>query len=447
MNIILFLTSMLLPTFAGYVVLYKEDSLTFMERAVFAFTLGTGLLSFYLFLLTTAGLSFSFITLAPFFLPFFIVGILKWRQMIGNISISWGSPLSELTVYRRALFMLLFSLIVLKCLYILFMIYSVPVTFWDAYTVWNFKAKVIYYTNSIAAGTKEAGLLEGPQRNYPLNLPMMRAWIAFVIGRWSEPFVNLHSLILFICLLVIVFETLRKVSGKLPAMIAAYVIASIPLFLLNTIGGYADMAIGYYFLAGNIMLLNWHRTKRKRFLIFTGIIAAVAMFTKNEGVGAVFPALFLTFLFYLLYARHSWKHIAGYVALFLASSVLILFWLHVSQSLSVVMRILDINNGQFVFHGYAIRPLLKHLFNSGNYNLYWSGIILIFLLKRRRILETEAKFFLVPSLLMLGAILYVFLMTDSVKWLLNSTTINRSMLLVIPSLTVSAGLLFTRNEE
>jgi phosphatidylglycerophosphatase A len=319
--------------------------------------------------------------------------------------------------------------------------------FWDAYTLWNYKAKVIYYSNSAASESGKGSFLEGPYRHYPLNLPMMKAWTAFFMGRWSESFVNLNSAILFTCLLTLVYTTLKKAAGKMPAMIFTYILASIPVLLYNVIGGYADMAAGYYFLAASVTLYYWHKTKRKRFLIFTGVLSSIAMFTKNEGIAIVFPALLLTFLFYLLYARLSWRHTLGYIVLFAASTVLILFWLQSSQALSMIARISGVNDNLFVFHDEAVGHFFGNLFNSGNYNLFWGGIILVLLLKWRSILKTEARFFLIPSLLSFGAIVYVFLFTENVKWLLNATTFNRTMLLVIPLLTLSAGFLFTRDEQ
>jgi len=40
------------------------------------------------------------------------------------------------------------------------------------------------------------------------------------------------------------------------------------------------------------------------------------------------------------------------------------------------------------------------------------------------------------------AVLFVFLFTPNVTWLINGTTINRTLLIVIPVLTLSLGLLF-----
>jgi len=227
-------------------------------------------------------------------------------------------------------------------------------------------------------------------------------------------------------------------------MIFTYILASIPILTYNVISGYADMAVGYYLLAANIMLFYWHRTERTKFLIFAGIISSIAMFTKNEGVVIVFPALFFTFLFYLIHSRPSWKYVLRSIALFIVSSLLIFLWLKTSQALSTIIQ----KSGDlFNFHAEAVRPLIEQLFIFRNYNIFWVGIILIFALKWKRIFFSEAKFFIVPSVLSLGAILYVFLFTANADWVINATAINRTMLLVIPILTLSAGFLLAPEEK
>ena len=170
------------------------------------------------------------------------------------------------------------------------------------------------------------------------------------------------------------------------------------------------------------------------------------MFTKNEGAGIVFPAIFLSFLFHLLSSRRSLKSAAGFLVLFVISSALIVFWLIESHALSSFIWMLDVRNPAIQFHPEGLKRLMQLLFVFRSYNLFWFGILCILLLKWRSALRPLPRFFLIPSVLALCAILFIFLFTPNIVWLMNGTTVNRTMLIVMPLLTLTSGLLFSREE-
>ncbi|MFI5296249.1 MAG: hypothetical protein ACHQ0Y_14645 [Thermodesulfovibrionales bacterium] len=425
---------MLLPAMAGYTFLSRERALSRPERLVFSYTIGTGLLSFYLFLLLLLGIRISLLSSAPFFVPFLAYGIYRVKDVSGSLRFSLRSPLAGLSLVQQTVFLCCFLLIAWKLLFLLFMIVSGPTIFWDAYTLWNYKAKVIYQGS-------RAELFGGPYAHYPLHLSLMRAWIATFLGGWNEAFVNLHSLLLFLCLLVLEYEFLKREAGKMTAMIMTFVLSAIPVLIYNVLSGYADMAVGYYFLTAAIMLFYWQRTGKNSFLVYSGILSSIAMFTKNEGIAIVFPVLLLTFFGHLLFAGRSWKSTVAPAALFLISSVAILLWLGSSGALSAIVTISGIKEAPFTFHPEGLAPLVTHLLIFRSFNLFWFGVILLFALNWKRAFRAETRFFLIPSILSFCAILFVFLFTPNVQWLINGTTINRTMLIVIPLLNLTTGLL------
>ena len=441
MNMVLFLISMLLPTAAGYVLVIGEEAFSPVERTIYSFTLGTGLLSFYLYGLLLLELLFSFWSLLPFFTLFLIIASFRWRAIIERRSCSARISFPDYSAAKKSIYYLLLILIVWKVLFIVFIICSGPTMFSDSYTTWNYKAKIIYYMQS-ANMSPGGGIFQGPFTHYPLHLPIMRAWIAFCIGQWDETFVNLHSVILFICLLGLVYEFLKRRAGAIRALIIIWVLTGIPVLINNVLSGYADFAVGYLFLASMVLLHYWHITGKKRFLVFTGMLVSVAMFTKLEGLAIVFPALLITFFICLLSPRYSWKRILNSLGLFVISSSLIVFWLIKSQALNALMAISGINNSAVRFHPEGIRQLVEMLFVYRSHNLFWFGISFIFVLKWRAALRPEVRFFLIPSVLSFCAVLFVFLFTQNIQWLMDGTSINRTMLVVIPLLTLAGGLLF-----
>ena len=441
MNILLFLLSLALPAAAGYTLFFGEDSMSLPERLIFSFTVGSALLSFYLFALLAGSIPVTVLSVAPFFVPFLIFGFLR-RKGIKESVRAWSGPsLSELSFWHKVLFSLFLSLIIWKFCYVIFMVWSAPTVFWDAYTLWNLKAKAIYFGNGALQSAKE-GLFDGPYSHYPLNLPIMRAWIALFMGQWDDSFANLHSVVLYLCLLGLVFSFLSKKTGKLRAIIFTYIISAIPVMTYNVLGGYADMAVGYYFLAANIMLYYWYKTGKSRCLIFLGLLSSIAMFTKNEGIAIVFPSLGIAFFTALLQTRLSWKNTATAGALFLASTALIFLWLKESQALQTILRISGVLDSSIAFHPEGLSPLMYYLFVSRSHNIFWTGVVIVLALKGKRVFRIDERLFFIPAVLSFCAVLFVFLFTPNVTWLINGTTINRTLLIVIPVLTLSLGLLF-----
>ncbi len=442
MNSLSFLISMLLPTAAGYVLVAREESLSPSERLIVSFSLGTGLLSFYLFGLLRLDIPISALSILPFFVPFICVGLYRRKELLKSRPLFSSSPFADLSSGQKIISTLLVALIVWKIIFILFMICSGPVLFDDAYTTWNYKAKIIYYSSAADVTINGERIFQGPFPHYPLHLPIMRAWIAFVVGQWDETFVNLHSFVVFLCLITMAYEFLRKMIGSMRALLFTAILTGIPVLIYNVVSGYADLAVGYFFLAATIMLFYWQKTGRYRLLIYSGILLSTAMFSKLEGIAIVFPALFIALLSYLLTARQTWKDTLGSMGLFILSSALVVLWLKDSQALNALIAVFGVNGSAVSFHPEGLIPLLKNLFVYRSHNLFWFGILFLFLWKGRTALRPDARFFLIPSVLALAAILFVFLFTSNIAWLLNGTTINRTMLIVIPMLTITGGLLF-----
>jgi hypothetical protein len=262
-----------------------------------------------------------------------------------------------------------------------------------------------------------------------------------VTGGWKDSFANLYSVVLFICLLSLVFFTLKRQTGPGRAIIFTFILSAVPVLLYNAMSGYADIAVAYYFFAATVMLYHWQRTGRNSLLVMTGILLSTAMFSKNEGVAIVLPAVTAAFVYSLFRSGRSGKHVAVALGSFVASLLLIIAWLARSNALSSIIEISGLRQGWPSFRAEGLGPLFAHLFLYGNYNLFWAGLVLVLAFRWKRVVSSDAVFFLVPAAVAFGIILYVYLFTANVEWLVSGTAINRTMLLVLPLLTVSTGLL------
>jgi len=101
--------------------------------------------------------------------------------------------------------------------------------------------------------------------------------------------------------------------------------------------------------------------------------------------------------------------------------------------------------------GFCIKPLrdsgvmtIPELFEKrfGPKIRWAAGVVIVLALKGKRAFRIDERLFFIPAVLSFCAVLFVFLFTPNVTWLINGTTINRTLLIVIPVLTLSLGLLF-----
>src|SRR3990172_226039 len=124
MNIVLFMISMLSEAEAGYALVGGDETLSLVERLVISFSVGAGLLSFYLFGLALFGVSFSMMNILLFFIPFVIIAAFRYKDVLKSFRFSPRIPLAGLSGGQRVVFSILAVFLIWKLLFIVFMICS-----------------------------------------------------------------------------------------------------------------------------------------------------------------------------------------------------------------------------------------------------------------------------------------------------------------------------------
>jgi hypothetical protein len=176
---------------------------------------------------------------------------------------------------------------------------------WDAWQVWNFKAKFILLGENHWRNMFDPALWR-TSPHYPLFLPLVNVW-GWILAEDPSPFVPMFTAILFTFLTVgVLFSGLREITDKRLSVLPALLLVSLPSFVQSAASQYSDITCGYYLLAAVFCLTYGHTEKIKEFTFLSGLFLGFLTFTKNEGALAAIILTGLAFP-YILWADKSEK--------------------------------------------------------------------------------------------------------------------------------------------
>jgi len=160
-----------------------------------------------------------------------------------------------------------------------------PHGLWDAWAIWNLRARFLFrgaahWTDAFSPD------LFWSSPDYPPAVPGMiaNAW-KFVGGEslWAPMAL---ALLFGAATLITLVIGLHKLSGPRAAIVGGLCLLGTPLFITHGASQYADLPAAFFMLAALLCLLLHdvptfsHRNR----LIWAGLFAALAAWTKNEGL-------------------------------------------------------------------------------------------------------------------------------------------------------------------
>ncbi len=159
----------------------------------------------------------------------------------------------------------------------------------DAWAIWNAAARFIYLGGDgwMSFILKDAW----HHADYPLLLALNVADGWAVLGSDSTRIPMLVAFIFFLSLIGLLFSATTLVRGFEQGALAALLIASVPQLPFLASWQYADAPLSYFFLATGALIYLYTVTSEKKLLVLAGLFAALAAWTKNEGVTFALIAL------------------------------------------------------------------------------------------------------------------------------------------------------------
>jgi hypothetical protein len=326
--------------------------LTRAERIVWALTLGPTLFTFFACISQILGL--TKFTLLGFLLPNIVIIVLlaiiavrsnSWRPALANSPITPNIQHNPWPKWASIALVLLGIWTAVKLIAGAVDLVTVP-TYWDdSFNNWNMRGKLFYYTQeltlTIPIGNGTLQTMEGVS-SYPPSLPLVKTWLSDLRGTWSEPLINGVHLLWLFGLLASFFLLLRRSFGKQLSLLGTYLLASLPLLLIQGMNPYGDVFLASHLFLVIACLLGAARAGDEEslssWLKLFGFTFGLLLFTKNEAVVIYAPLLVLLFIWLLAEKRRTGQlsrehlgRLVGITALIAACLILPWFlfkWLH-----------------------------------------------------------------------------------------------------------------------
>jgi len=372
-------------------------------------------------------ISFRFITFLfdaspATFQPQSFIGLAKER-------LSASRKLFQEDQFKAAFLSLLVLIIILNFTWGLLMSVVVVPDDWDAWAIWGAKAKIL-------------ALDRGPLQNvtyfghpdYPLLWPSVWAFSGWCAGGWEEQWSKGWGPIFMLLCAWEIFVILRHSTSRIDlGLLGAALFVSVPAIPLISSWSYAEAPLWLMMTCSLGCLLKWRATGEWQNVLFGGIFAAAAAYTKNEGI------LFaLSGLLWLLVVAKNRRFITVLIYC-LSLMVLYLPWV------LWVKGVLDLGSHATAGLHFDIEslqralsrmPLALELFlrvwldiRQWNIVLWGLGFISIYLLLRGdRNIRTN---FIFPALMLFGFVIIIVFHNEEIAWQIG-TSWNRLTAQTIP---------------
>jgi hypothetical protein len=330
-----------------------------------------------------------------------------------------------------------------------FLLTQNPIYLDDTIDNWNFRGK-IFYTEQTFVLQKE---IHGGIESYPPTVSMAKAMLASVYGEWNEGLVNVIHVVWFICALVLLYYALRRHTSFLLAAIGTYMLANLPLYLIQGTNTYADVFVsGHVLLAISFLFHALTATSthaRMAFLRLSAVSSALLIFTKNEGFGLYAPgiAVVLAGSLFFLWKRNelSTKELVRTVCFWLcAVGIVVLPWIGYKALNGLAFgNAKNISSLAFGWQESIIEAMTVNTFFEGNWIFLFPLLIVLLVWRYRAAFASRLSVITAFTLLIIGVQCFLFMFTSLSVEALYQTGFARGFTHLMPLLVLLTMLLIT----
>ncbi len=451
------------PAFTGFFIaswfLRGDTEACFFDRIFFGFAVGTGLLTLIIFLLGLMGVGFSLaaicIPLAVISVVFIIINLKKEGMRPAEfISGGSGTLFSAHSGLKLALALIILVWILFKFYFVISESMLRPVFSWDTWFNWSAGAKFFFYEKGFLLDPASEFYFASVYRQFlghPLHTPLLQVWFALCVGGFDEALVTMWSPLYFIALVGVFHLALKKETSPLYGLVCAFFLASAPLITYHAIDAYSDLPLAFYFLASAVSFRRYLKLGDRRYLMLSGLLIGISVFTKNEGLFFFIATGTALFIYLLKEKRPFLGDIFAFLVPFLIFAAPWLIFKTVSgigfghsgagsglEWLSDPKYAEGAGRG---LHFEVIWIAIKEvLISRSSFNLIFPFWIILSIWGRKRILEGGLKYLYIIIFLMIGAFAFTYLTLEATA-VTQATGIHRNLLTYTPVIFLSAALL------
>ncbi len=198
---------------------------------------------------------------------------------------------------------------ILACLPLWFQSQYYPLGGWDAWQVWNFKARFLFLAGNHWKNLFHPVLWRSSP-HYPLLLPLFNVWAWSFFNHPAVLVPQLTALFFTVLTMALLSTVLWESVQKPWVMLGPILLLTLPFYGLLAISQYSDIALSFYFLAGFFCLCETLRAEKRSgpsrqppgrltYAALGGIFWGMAGFTKPEGLVAAGIACLMTGILWL----------------------------------------------------------------------------------------------------------------------------------------------------
>ena len=162
---------------------------------------------------------------------------------------------------------------------------SSPPVDWDAFAIWDLKAKVLALQPLHPAPPYFHDLtFSYSHLDYPLLVPFLTAGAYAAMGAIDDQSGKLVSVFLDSLLPLILYSGLRWKLGRLPSAFLSIVPLLLPVMFRLAGGGCADLPLTLFYAGSILFIARWLELQKAEDLVLAILFSSFATFTKNEGL-------------------------------------------------------------------------------------------------------------------------------------------------------------------
>jgi hypothetical protein len=154
---------------------------------------------------------------------------------------------------------------------------------WDAWTIWNLRARFLFRGG---AHWTDAAAIFWVKPDYPLLIPATIAQAWTYLGNDTVIIPVLVAMLFTFATVGLIVSSLFIFRSKSQGYLGGLILLGTPFFIKHGMSQYADVPLGFFFLA-TMVLFTLHERARKAtpgLLTLTGMAAGFSAWIKNEGL-------------------------------------------------------------------------------------------------------------------------------------------------------------------
>lgn len=482
MTLLMLTSSILLPTLVGFLfVTYFSKSdvrQTFFEKLFLGYGIGMGIITSEMFILGLLGLKLSLSFVAAIqiaiiilfcYMMFrsevsFFTAIGLGRQEViarkgrdeaiskacpersernevlryAQNDILGGFSGEKKTKLKLAFIFLLAGWILAKSLFVIYESSIWPIVDWDSLTTWSSSAKFFFYERGLALDPADENFFGRGYRDsflsYPLHVPLMQVWFSLCLGEPHEIYMKIWNSFYFLSIIGLLFFSIKRESSLLIALLSAFFLSSVPLLIYHAISAYAELPLSYYSLAATICFWRYLNTIKEGYtsgsndmLVLMGTFMVFGIWTKIEGLFFAIAFTIALSLFLFFKERLFKRFLLYLIPIVIMMGIWFIFLFIENIGLGYSKKMLTAS-----FHFEVLPVIWNQIIFSGNFNIIFVLLSIMFFIGFRIILRSNLKYLFVALLSVMVMFLFVYIKTEYYKWVINLTAVNRNILTFIP---------------